>query len=226
MHLDQGTSPVKSPVGRYPAQPMCTRLKTVLLFGQPGVGKGTQGGVLGTVPGFVHLATGDMFRGLDRESELGQEFVKYSTQGLLVPDDLTVRLWHQYVQGLVDTNKYRPDTDLLVLDGIPRSVAQATLLKDHIEVLRIVHLVCQDTDALVARMKRRAQMQGRHDDADETVIRRRMQVYHDETQPVLACYDPSLIITVDAVGLPGEILMNVLNAIIPVARDSIGNPFG
>ncbi|MCH2142617.1 MAG: nucleoside monophosphate kinase [Phycisphaerales bacterium] len=205
---------------------MSTRLKTVLLFGQPGVGKGTQGGILGTVPGFVHLATGDMFRGLDRESELGQEFVKYSTQGLLVPNDLTIRLWHQYVQGLIDTNKYRPDTDLLVLDGIPRSVGQAEILKDHIDVLRVVHLVCKDTDALIARMKRRAELQGRHDDADEDVIRRRIDVYYQETQAVLDCYDASLIAEVNAVGLPGEILMNVLNAIIPESREQIGNPFG
>ena len=56
---------------------MSDKLKTVLLFGQPGVGKGTQGKILGSVPGFVHLATGDMFRGLDRESALGQEFLKY-----------------------------------------------------------------------------------------------------------------------------------------------------
>ncbi len=205
---------------------MSTRLKTVLLFGQPGVGKGTQGSVLGSVPGFVHLATGDMFRGLDRESELGQEFVKYSAKGLLVPDDLTIRLWHQYVQGLIDTNKYRPDTDLLVLDGIPRSVGQATILKDHIDVLRIVHLVCKDTDALVGRMKRRAEVHGRHDDADEDVIRRRLEVYHAETQPVLECYDPSLIAEINALGLPGEILMNVLNAIIPPSRAQIRNPFG
>lgn len=210
----------------YPAAPMATLLKTVLLFGQPGVGKGTQGAILGSVPGFVHLATGDMFRGLDRESELGQEFLKYSTQGLLVPDELTVQLWRQYVQGLIDTNKYRPDTDLLVLDGIPRSAAQAGMINEYIDVLRIVHLVCSDTEALIQRMKKRAQHSNRPDDADENVIRRRIQVYHNETSPVLGCYDNSIISEIDAVGLPGEILMNALNAIIPAARDTISNPFG
>ncbi len=205
---------------------MTAPLKTVLLFGQPGVGKGTQGAILGTIPGFVHLATGDMFRGLDRESELGQEFRKYSTQGLLVPDDLTVRLWRQYVQGLIDTNQYRPDSDLLVLDGIPRSAGQAVMIDEYIDVLRVVHLVCVDTDALVARMKKRAEHSNRPDDADESVIRRRLGVYQDETSQVLDHFDGDLISEVDAVGLPSEILMHVLNAIVPAARGKIGNPFG
>ncbi|HCA39086.1 MAG: nucleoside monophosphate kinase [Phycisphaerales bacterium] len=205
---------------------MATPLKTILLFGQPGVGKGTQGEILGTIPGFVHLATGDMFRGLDRDSELGQEFLRYSTQGLLVPDDLTIRLWRQYVQGLIDTNSYRPDTDLLVLDGIPRSAGQASMIDEYIDVLRVVHLTCPDTDALVARIQQRAVHSGRPDDADEAVIRRRIDVYHEETSPVLDFYDNSLIANIDAVGLPGEILMHILDEIVPAARGQVGNPFG
>jgi adenylate kinase len=205
---------------------MPTPLKTALLFGQPGVGKGTQGKILGTVPGFVHLATGDMFRGLDRESELGQEFIRYSTQGLLVPDGLTIRLWRQYVQGLIDTNQYRPDNDLLVLDGIPRSAGQAAMIDEHIDVLRVIHLTCSDIEPLIERIKRRAIHSGRPDDADEKVIRRRMEVYHQETSTVLDFYDDTKIANVDAVGLPGEILMHILNEIIPAARGQVGNPFG
>jgi len=205
---------------------MPTPLKTALLFGQPGVGKGTQGKILGTVPGFVHLATGDMFRGLDRESELGQEFIRYSTQGLLVPDGLTIRLWRQYVQGLIDTNQYRPDNDLLVLDGIPRSAGQAAMIDEHIDVLRVIHLTCSDIEPLIERIKRRAIHSGRPDDADEKVIRRRMEVYHQETSTVLDFYDEAMVANVDAVGLPGEILMHILNEIIPAARGQVGNPFG
>ncbi len=205
---------------------MSDKLKTVLLFGQPGVGKGTQGKILGSVPGFVHLATGDMFRGLDRESALGQEFLKYSTQGLLVPDELTCLFWQQYVQGLIDTNQYKPDSDLLLLDGIPRSVEQAKILEEHIDVLRVIHLVCEDSDALVTRMKKRADQQGRPDDADEDVIRRRIKVYHEETRPVLEHYDGARISEIQAIGLPGQILQNILNEIMPKAKDAIRNPFG
>lgn len=205
---------------------MSDKLKTVLLFGQPGVGKGTQGKILGSVPGFVHLATGDMFRGLDRESALGKEFLKYSTQGLLVPDELTCLFWQQYVQGLIDTNQYKPDSDLLLLDGIPRSVEQVKILEEHIDVLRVIHMVCDDAEALIRRMRKRADQQGRPDDADEEVIRRRIKVYHEETRPVLEYFDPACVSEIHAIGLPGQILQKILNEIMPEAKDAIRNPFG
>ena len=202
------------------------KLRSILLFGQPGVGKGTQGAILGQIPGFSHLATGDMFRGLDRDSELGQEFMKYSTQGLLVPDELTCRLWYQYVQGLINTNKYNPVNDVLVLDGIPRSLAQAKTLDEHIDVLGVIHLVCEDMEEVVQRMKRRAEIQNRPDDADEAVIRRRFEVYAQETQPVLGHYDTSLVHDVTAVGNPGDILLNILEKVIPAIKGHFGNPLG
>ena len=198
--------------------------RSILLFGPPGVGKGTQGELLGAVPGFRHLATGDMFRGLDKASELGKEFVSYSSRGELVPDELTIRLWQQHVAGLVDAGTYRPDRDILVLDGIPRSVAQAEALDDKIEVLAILHLVCPDIDEMVQRMKGRALKQGRQDDADESVIRRRFEVYEAETAPVLGHYDAKLVRDIDAVGKPARVLMDVLAAVAPLHDDSFGNP--
>ena len=88
---------------------MSTRYPSILLFGPPGVGKGTQGQILGSIPGFFHLATGDMFRSLDKESEIGMEFTRYSSQGLLVPDFLTVRLWRQHVEQLIARELYNPE---------------------------------------------------------------------------------------------------------------------
>ena len=74
---------------------MHDRYQTVLLFGAPGAGKGTQGKILGLVPGFFHLACGDVFRSLDVNSELGKEFLEYSSRGELVPDSLTIEMWRQ-----------------------------------------------------------------------------------------------------------------------------------
>ena len=119
---------------------MADRYKVVLLFGPPGSGKGTQGKCLGQIPGMRHLATGDMFRALDPESELGKRVVRYSSKGELVPDELTIELWRDYVRTQVDEGTYRPASDLLLLDGIPRSLGQARALDDSVDVLRVVHL--------------------------------------------------------------------------------------
>ncbi len=199
---------------------MATRYPSILLFGPPGVGKGTQGQILGSVPGFFHLATGDMFRSLDKESEIGMEFARYSTQGLLVPDSLTVRLWQQHVEQLISRELYDPSTDVLLLDGIPRSEPQAKAMRDHIDPFMVIHLVCENLDEMVLRMKKRASEQGRPDDADESVIRKRFEVYDEQTAPVLACYDESIIQTIDALGTPAEVLQRVLHAVVPAIAAS------
>ena len=194
---------------------MTNRYPSILLFGPPGVGKGTQGQILGSVPGFFHLATGDMFRSLDKESEIGKEFAEYSSQGLLVPDSLTIRLWQQHVEQLNSRALYDPTTDVLLLDGIPRSEPQAVAMRDHIDPFMVVHLVCENLDEMVRRMKKRATEQGRPDDADESVIRKRFEVYDEQTAPVLACYDESIVTNIDALGTPAEVLQRVLNAVVP-----------
>ena len=198
---------------------MSSRYPSILLFGPPGVGKGTQGQILGSIPGFFHLATGDMFRSLDKESEIGMEFTRYSSQGLLVPDFLTVRLWRQHVEQLIARELYNPEVDLLLLDGIPRSVPQADSMKEYIDPRMIIHLVCKNLDEMVRRMQKRATEQGRPDDADESVIRKRFEVYSEQTAPVLACYDDSIISNIDALGTQAEVLLRVLSAVLPRISD-------
>ena len=198
--------------------------RSVLLFGAPGVGKGTQGELLGRIPGFVHMASGDIFRALEKDSALGRKFHEYSSQGLLVPDEITIEVWRDHVRRRVEDGSYRPDAELLVLDGIPRNRAQCTALDAYIDVLSVVHLKAPDIDAMVDRLRKRAAKQGRTDDADESVIRRRFEVYEQETSPVLEYYDARLLSEISAVGLPAEVLMHVLEAIVPVYADSFGNP--
>jgi len=188
---------------------------SILLFGPPGVGKGTQGQMLGSIPAFFHLATGDMFRSLDKESEIGMEFTRYSSQGLLVPDSLTVRLWKQHVEQLVARELYNPTTDILLLDGIPRSVPQVKAMEEHIDPFMIIHLVCEDLDEMVKRMQKRASEQGRPDDANESVIQKRFEVYSEQTAPVLACYDESTVANIDALGTQAEVLLRILSAVVP-----------
>jgi adenylate kinase len=208
-----------------PAMPPADQqYNSILLFGAPGVGKGTQGKLLGKIPGLHHLATGDIFRSLNRETELGRQFYEYSSRGELVPDDLTIQLWLQHMHALIAQRVYSPSTDLLILDGMPRTTAQAEALDEHINVLKIVHLTTPNVEEMVLRMKRRALRENRPDDADESVIRRRFEVYMQETRPVRTHYDPSLIAEVNGVGTPAEVLMNILQVLVPIYNNHFTNP--
>ena len=190
-----------------------TKLNAALLFGGPGSGKGTQGVVLGGMPNLCHLAMGDIFRGLDKQSDIGKEFLSYSTKGFLVPDELTVRVWRKHVDGLASSGGVRADYHTLLLDGLPRTLAQVELMKQHVNVLAIVHLVIKDQQRLVERLKGRALKADRPDDADENVIRKRIEVYEAETAPVLGAYDTSLICEVNADQKPLEVLRDVADVL-------------
>src|SRR5687768_3087436 len=106
------------------------KYRTLLLFGAPGAGKGTQGKILGTIPQFFHCACGDVFRNLTIDSELGRTFLEYSSRGQLVPDEATVRLWSENIDAQRRLGRFHPERDTLVLDGIPRNVHQAEMLQD------------------------------------------------------------------------------------------------
>jgi adenylate kinase len=179
--------------------------RAVLLFGAPGVGKGTQGQRLGRLPHFVHLSTGEMFRSLDTNSPLGREVRNYTERGELVPDELTIRIFRDAMQRLIASHRFDAKQDTLVLDGIPRNINQCRILDREIRVVRVLHFVSSNEEAMVARMKRRAQLEGRKDDADETVIRHRFEVYRRETEPLLGHYRSDLILEIDALGTPDEV---------------------
>jgi adenylate kinase len=194
---------------------MARKFKTILLLGAPGSGKGTQGEMLGQLPGVVHVACGDVFRALDKESELGKLFLQYSTRGELVPDDFTVKLWQGHIDQLIRSGQFNPDTDLLVLDGIPRNVNQAKILEDYLTVTRLICLRCDhNLESIIARMKARALRQNRPDDANEKTIRRRFDVYDAETAPVVAFYPVALKADVDALQAPLEVAHDVLSAVL------------
>lgn len=184
--------------------------RTVLLLGAPGSGKGTQGRILGTIPGFFHCSCGEVFRSLRPDTELGRIFVQYSSQGRLVPDEPTVALWRQYIANCERTGRYHPETDFLVLDGIPRNVRQAELLRETLDVRVVIHLTCPDRDQLVQRLQRRALRENRLDDANLEVIRDRLRTYEQETRPVLDFYGPALRREVNAAQPPLAVLQDVL----------------
>lgn len=185
------------------------RYRTILLFGAPGVGKGTQGRTLGHVPGLTHVACGDVFRSLPADSPLGRTFVEYSSRGELVPDHLTIELWERHIESLRLSGAFNPDRDVLLLDGIPRSLTQAKLLAKRIQVCGIFHLICNDRRALHERIRRRALQEGRYDDASETVLEQRLAVFEAETAKTLSYYPDDLIHTINADRSPLRILADM-----------------
>jgi adenylate kinase len=203
---------------------MSHHYQTVLLFGAPGAGKGTQGKILGSMPGFYHLSCGEVFRTLDTTSKLGKTFLEYSSKGLLVPDDVTVEMWQQNMRARTVLSEYKPHVDLLVLDGIPRNVNQAKLLDRHINVLLIIHLICPDKEEMIKRLRRRALKENRIDDAKEDVIRKRWDVYERETFSVLEYYPKNIVREVDATGSPGRVLQHILESVVPVQESHFNNP--
>ncbi len=190
------------------------RNPTVLMFGAPGSGKGTQGMSLGSIPRFFHMACGEVFRQLDTRTPLGREFVSYSSKGLLVPDEITVRLWKAALDSRIDAHQFKPDIDILVLDGIPRNVAQAELMEKHIEVIKVFHLSCPDRAALTERLRKRALKDNRLDDASDEVIARRIRTYEDESKPVLDYYGPERVVEIDATNPPVVVLHTILGEIL------------
>ncbi len=189
------------------------KFNTILIFGAPGSGKGTQGKILGQIPGYFHCACGDVFRSLDLSSELGKIFLEYSSKGELVPDEFTVRLWQNAIEGMVHTKRFDPSCDTLVLDGIPRNIHQAKIMSDKVEVKKLFHLTCPDRSKLVERLKRRALKDNRLDDAHEETIRHRLEVYELESRPVLEYYGKDRIIVVDAAQSPIKVFRSMIQAL-------------
>jgi len=124
-----------------------------------------------------------------------------------------VKLWMARIGDMVGSHSFKPDIDSLVLDGIPRSVNQAKIMQDLIQVKKVFHLSCPDRGALVTRLKKRALKENRFDDANEETIRRRLATYDAESKPVLEFYGPQMVKDIDATQPPVKVLQDILFAI-------------
>jgi adenylate kinase len=190
------------------------KYRTVLLFGAPGAGKGTQGKILGTIPNYFHVACGEVFRSLKHDSAIGEVFLEYSSRGELVPDQPTIHLWRYFIDAHTKTGRFHPEQDTLVLDGIPRNVAQAEMLRDTLDVISIFYLRCTKVDSLIERLQRRALKENRLDDANIDVIRNRLKTYERESKPVLKYYGTKLLHRIDADQSPAKVLLDILKYLV------------
>jgi adenylate kinase len=183
----------------------------VVLMGPPGAGKGTQAVVVAERLGIPHISTGDIFRAnVAGGTPLGQEAQRYMDAGEYVPDSVT--------NAMVRDRIAQDDAAKgFLLDGYPRTLAQVDELADMLaergeSVDKVVELTV-DTDEVVARLVKRAAEQGRADDT-EAVIRRRQEVYAEQTAPLTAVYaEHGLLVQVDGMGSVDEVTARVLAAL-------------
>jgi adenylate kinase len=161
-----------------------------------------------------------VFRSIDTRTKVGKAFLEYSSKGQLVPDDITVELWKEAIDAAVDGHKFKPDIDILVLDGIPRNVNQAKIMRELIDVEKVFHLACPNRETLFGRLKKRALKDNRLDDANEEVIQKRLDIYEMESKPVLTHYPKDCIIVIDAMQPPAKVLFDILASVNGVKHES------
>ncbi|MCA9078849.1 MAG: nucleoside monophosphate kinase [Planctomycetaceae bacterium] len=194
------------------------RYPAALIFGVPGAGKGTQGEILTRIPGFFHCSSGVIFRSMDQDSDDGKLVRECSSHGELAPDDVTVRIWRTWIDAQRAIGQFLPRKHLLLLDGIPRTVQQCEMMEEHIDVKVVVHLVCNDIEAMIERIRRRAMLENRPDDLNDDVTRRRFDVYEEETAPVLGYYPPEIVKEVESTRIVADVLKGALTHLVPVLK--------
>jgi adenylate kinase len=188
----------------------------LILFGPPGAGKGTQADAISENFSLPHIATGDIFReNVKNATDLGRQAKEYMDQGALVPDDIVI--------AMIDERLSRDDvSDGFLLDGFPRTVAQAEALDEvlttHGTAIDAVLRLLVDDEELVSRLLQRAQEQGRSDDTRE-VVETRLQVYRNETEPLVDRYrQQGVLHEIDGQGSIDEVRARVRDAIQGLER--------
>jgi adenylate kinase len=188
----------------------------VIIMGPPGAGKGTQATFVAEHFGIPAISTGDIFRANVAEgTPLGLEAKRYMDAGEYVPDEITNKM----VRNRIDEPDAKPG---FLLDGYPRTLAQVKELDDMVEFtghrLDAVVVLTVDPEEIVQRLLARAEVEGRADDTEE-VIRRRQEVYREQTEPLIDVYrNRGILIEVDGMGEVDDVTNRIFDALDVVAQ--------
>jgi len=183
----------------------------LIIMGPPGAGKGTQAKFIAEHLGIPAISTGDIFRAnVSQGTPLGVEAKRYMDAGEYVPDEVTNRM----VRNRID----EPDVEHgFLLDGYPRTLSQVEELDGMIRFtghqLDAVVVLTVDQDEIVTRLLQRAQEEGRADDTED-VIRRRQEIYLEQTEPLIAVYkDRGLVHEIDGMGEVDEVTKRIFDGL-------------
>ncbi|MEM1058113.1 MAG: nucleoside monophosphate kinase [Verrucomicrobiota bacterium] len=189
------------------------RPRAYVFIGPPASGKGTHCRVIGSLPGFCHLSTGQAFRRLvergDADAGLLARIATSTASGDLLPDEVAQEAARRYLTELVAEGRYDPARDILLLDGIPRTAGQAAWLGQSAEVLGVYEFRCSPEVSL-ERAGKRARKENRADDANLDIVRHRLEVYARELADLLGSYPAELITPIDTSQPPHHVLRAVL----------------
>jgi adenylate kinase len=184
----------------------------LILLGAPGAGKGTQGVRLAEHYGVAHVSSGDILRQhVADQTELGQKVAAYTATGELVPDDLVLAVIGRAVAEAMETGGY-------LLDGFPRTLAQAERAyagasRANVTAHAVLYLEVPD-EVAEERLRQRGATSGRVDDGSAEVIHHRLEVFHEQTVPLLDFYrDRGVLVTVDATPPPDEVTATIIDAV-------------
>jgi adenylate kinase len=188
----------------------------LIILGPPGAGKGTQAGRIAESFGIPAISTGDIFRAnIKNETDLGRQVKDILASGGYVTDEIT--------NAIVRDRLFEDDAEKgFLLDGYPRTAAQVdaldAILAEHGHQLEAVLELTVDEDAVVSRLLKRAEIEGREDDTEE-VIRERQAIYRRETAPLTEVYaGRGLLVQVDGMGSVDEVFARISTALEGVAR--------
>lgn len=186
----------------------------LILMGPPGAGKGTQASIIADRFGIPAISTGDIFRAnVSKGTPLGVKAKEYMDAGEYVPDEVT----NLMVRDRIDEDDATPG---FLLDGYPRTLAQVEELDGMIKFtgheLDAVVVLTVDPEELVQRLLQRAETDGRSDDTED-VVRRRQEVYSEQTEPLIDVYrDRNLLVEVDGMGEVDEVTQRIFSALADV----------
>jgi adenylate kinase len=183
----------------------------LIMMGPPGAGKGTQAKYVAEHFGIPAISTGDIFRAnVSKGTPLGVEAARYMDAGDYVPDEVT----NLMVRNRIDEEDAVPG---FLLDGYPRTLAQVEELDGMIKhtghALDAVVVLTVDPDEIVQRLLQRAEVEGRADDTED-VIRRRQELYTEQTEPLIEVYrDRGILIEVDGMGEVEDVTRRIFDAL-------------
>ena len=182
--------------------------RAILLFGYPGCGKGTQGHILAALPGFHHVAMGDILRGLTPANPLFAAVHERISKGNLVPDQLVMDLFANHVESLKLSS-----SDFVIVDGLPRNRPQVDLLGKVVDVIKIFKLSVYDERVVIERLRKRAAAQNRPDDASDAVIQHRLEVYRRETESCVSAYPGTILTRIQANQPVFDVHLDIISAL-------------